>query len=54
MYFPDEPLNEKDPIHLVIPAGERPRAIARDKGGVLCWDVVMRGRHQSHFEDDHD
>jgi protocatechuate 3,4-dioxygenase beta subunit len=54
MYFPGEPLNEKDPIHLIIPPEERPRAIARSEGGVLRWDIVMRGRHQSHFEDDHD
>lgn len=53
MYFPDDALNEKDHIHMTIPAEERPLSIARrESDAQFRWDIVMRGRHQSFFEDD--
>lgn len=52
MYFPGEPLNEKDPIHMIVPADQRPAAIARAAEDGLHWDIVMRGRHRTPFEGD--
>ncbi len=52
MYFPDEPLNAKDPIHMIVPAGQHPASIARPAGDGLAWDIVMRGRHRTPFESD--
>lgn len=52
MYFPGDPLNERDPIHMVIPPEERPRSIAQAADGGLRWDIVMRGRHRTAFEGD--
>ena len=51
MYFPGDPLNEKDPIHMIIPAEQRPASIAREADGGLAWDIVMRGRHRTPFEE---
>ena len=50
MYFPDEPLNEKDYIHMIIPQGERPRVIGRSAGSdEFRFDIVVRGRYQTPF-----
>jgi protocatechuate 3,4-dioxygenase beta subunit len=52
MYFPDEPLNEKDYIYMIIPDGDRDRVIgqptalaAGDRG--FRFDIVLRGRYQT-------
>lgn len=52
MYFPGDPLNEKDPIHMIIPPEQRPGSIARTDEGGLRWDIVMRGRHRTPFDDE--
>jgi protocatechuate 3,4-dioxygenase beta subunit len=54
MYFPDEPLNLKDHIHLIIPEEERSRVIgkpAAPRQGDLefRFDIVVRGRYQTPF-----
>lgn len=53
MYFPGEPLNEKDFIHLIVPVDERPRVIGvpiespASSGPTLSFDIVVRGRFQT-------
>jgi protocatechuate 3,4-dioxygenase beta subunit len=52
MYFPGEPLNERDYIHMIIPDGDRDRVIGQptapisgDRG--FRFDIVVRGRYQT-------
>ncbi len=48
MYFPNEPLNEKDYIHMTVPADERSRTIASAvQPDVFQFDLVVRGRFQN-------
>jgi protocatechuate 3,4-dioxygenase, beta subunit len=52
MYFPAHPLNEKDFIYLIIPEGDRDRAIGapidRQRGDeAYQFDIVVRGRCQT-------
>ena len=57
MYFPDEPLNEKDFIFLIVPGEHRPRVIGRpaaspDGDRRFEFDVVIRGRFQTPPDED--
>ena len=62
MYFPDDPLIEIDPIANAVPMPYRDRMVARfDIGATVPnfalgyrFDVVLRGREQTPFEDGHD
>lgn len=52
MYFPDEPLNEKDFIHLVIPEADRALVIGKPLDESRAYptfgfDIVVRGRFQT-------
>jgi protocatechuate 3,4-dioxygenase beta subunit len=52
MYFPDEPLNEKDFIYLIVPPEDRGRVIAAPVESGLAeraftFDIVIRGRFQT-------
>ena len=52
MYFPEEPLNHRDFIHLYIPEADRPRVIgtpAPNSQAALSFtfDIVVRGRFQT-------
>jgi protocatechuate 3,4-dioxygenase beta subunit len=52
MYFPEEPLNRTDFIHLVIPEAERERVIGRpmtpqQTDPAFRFDIVIRGRYQT-------
>ena len=52
MYFPGEPLNDRDYIFLIVPEAERPRVIGRPAaaaGGAAAFqfDMVIRGRFQT-------
>ena len=52
MYFPDEPLNEKDFIYLIVPPADRSRIIAAPVESGLAeraftFDIVIRGRFQT-------
>ena len=52
MYFPDEPLNEKDYIFLIVPAADRDRVIGEPidplRGDrAFRFDIVLRGRYQT-------
>ena len=52
MYFPDEPLNEKDFIHQIVPVEERERVLGRPiatdaDGAAFQFDIVIRGRFQT-------
>jgi protocatechuate 3,4-dioxygenase beta subunit len=51
MYFPDEPLNTQDYIHMIIPESERSRAIAQvhDEHS-FHFDIIVRGRYQTPLE----
>lgn len=62
MYFPDDPLIEIDPIANAVPMPYRQRMVSRFdmETTVADWalgyrfDVVLKGRAQTPFEDDHD
>jgi protocatechuate 3,4-dioxygenase beta subunit len=52
MYFPDEPLNERDFIFLIVPEADRPCVIGRPAASLegdrrFEFDVVIRGRFQT-------
>jgi len=52
MYFPDEPLNEKDYIFLIVPEADRDRVIGQpidpQRGDrAFRFDIVLRGRYQT-------
>ena len=52
IYFPDEPLNARDPILALVPAARRHTLIARRKGkGTLEWNVVLQGTNETVFFD---
>ena len=57
MYFPDEPLNEKDFIFLIVPEDHRARVVgtpmaSTDGDRRFEFDVVIRGRFQTPPDDD--
>lgn len=62
MYFPDDPLIEIDPIANAVPMPYRQRMVSRfdlgttEPGFALgyLFDVVLKGRDQTPFEDSHD
>jgi protocatechuate 3,4-dioxygenase beta subunit len=62
MYFPDDPLIEIDPIANAVPTPYRQRMVSRLdlETTVESWalgyrfDIVLRGREATPFEDDHD
>ncbi|KQK31411.1 protocatechuate 3,4-dioxygenase beta subunit [Bosea sp. BE271] len=62
MYFPDDPLIEIDPIANAVPMPYRQRMVSRFDidATVPNWalgyvfDIVLKGRDQTPFEDDHD
>jgi protocatechuate 3,4-dioxygenase, beta subunit len=52
MYFPGEPLNERDYIFLIVPAADRERVIGVPATGspgerAFQFDIVLRGRSQT-------
>lgn len=48
MYFPGEPLNQRDFIHLYIAEADRHRVIGRPAGAsAFAFDIVIRGRFQA-------
>jgi len=56
IYFPDEPLNESDPLLSTLPAKRRARLIARAAGAgaaerVLNFDIVLQGADETVFLD---
>lgn len=62
MYFPDDPLIEIDPIANAVPMPYRQRMVSRfdiattEPNHALgyLFDVVLKGRDQTPFEDEHD
>ena len=62
MYFPDDPLIEIDPIANAVPMPYRQRMVSRFDIGTTVpnwalgyvFDIVLKGRDQTPFEDDHD
>jgi len=61
LYFPDDPLIEIDPIANAVPMPYRQRMVSRfdlattrpDWALGYLFDVVLKGREQTPFEDDH-
>ena len=52
MYFPDDPANADDPVLNLVPPERRATLIAKKTGdGVLEWDVVLQGKHETVFFD---
>jgi protocatechuate 3,4-dioxygenase alpha subunit len=56
IYFPDEPLNEADPLLSALPSGRRATLIARVVKGdeaerVLHFDIVLQGDDETVFLD---
>ena len=56
IYFPDEPLNEADPLLRALPAERRATLIARvaDAGAaerVVRFDIVLQGDNETVFLD---
>ena len=52
MYFPGDPLNEKDFIYLIVPEADRDRVLGqplepRAGDRAFRFDIVIRGRHQT-------
>ena len=53
MYFPGDPLNDKDFIYRIVPADERERVIGQsvapaDAGEpAFRFDIIIRGRFQT-------
>ncbi|MFJ5367860.1 protocatechuate 3,4-dioxygenase subunit beta [Bosea sp. CER48] len=62
MYFPDDPLIEIDPIANAVPMPYRQRMVSRFDIGTTVpnwalgyvFDIVLKGRDQTPFEDEHD
>ena len=62
MYFPDDPLIEIDPIANAVPMPYRQRMVSRFDIGTTVpnwalgyrFDIVLKGREQTPFEDNHD
>jgi len=57
MYFPGDPLNDKDYIYLIVPEEDRPRVIGQPIAGdgtstALRFDIVLRGRFQTPLDND--
>jgi len=57
MYFPDEPLNQRDFIHLYVPENDRTRVIGipgpvSDSAAEFTFDIVVRGRFQTPPDND--
>jgi protocatechuate 3,4-dioxygenase alpha subunit len=51
MYFPDDPANGDDPVLARVPAERRGTRIARRRGDVLEWTLVLQGRDETVFFD---
>jgi protocatechuate 3,4-dioxygenase alpha subunit len=52
IYFPDEPLNARDPLLKLVPAARRSTLLSRRKGkGVLEWNVILQGTDETIFFD---
>jgi protocatechuate 3,4-dioxygenase alpha subunit len=53
MYFPDEPLNARDPVLALVPAERRSTLLARaiETAGerVFRFDIVLQGEHETVF-----
>ena len=62
MYFPDDPLFFQDPIYNAVPAAARHRMVSvfdydatvADWALGFRFDIVLRGRDATPFEDDED
>jgi len=57
MYFPDDPLNGKDHIFLIVPAPDRDRVVGRPMASspgeqTFAFDIVVRGTFQTPADPD--
>jgi protocatechuate 3,4-dioxygenase, alpha subunit len=52
IYFPEEPLNSRDPLLKLVPAARRSTLVARRKSkGILEWNVILQGKDETVFFD---
>lgn len=51
IYFPDEPLNAADAILNSVAPERRSTLVARVENGVLRFDVILQGEHETVFFD---
>jgi len=53
IYFPDEASNAQDPVLALVPKQRRGTLVAKRTGkpGVLEWNVMLQGRHETVFFD---
>jgi protocatechuate 3,4-dioxygenase alpha subunit len=51
MYFPDDAANADDPVLGLVPRERRPTLIARRRGDVLEWNIVLQGKDETVFFD---
>jgi protocatechuate 3,4-dioxygenase alpha subunit len=51
MYFPDDAANADDPVLALVPRERRPTLIARRRGDVLEWNIVLQGQDETVFFD---
>ena len=51
VYFPDDPSHNEDPILKLVPAERRSTLIAKKKGDVLEWNVVLQDAGETVFFD---
>jgi protocatechuate 3,4-dioxygenase, alpha subunit len=49
MYFPDEELNDTDPVLSALAESDRPSLIAVDVGGRLQFDIRLQGERETPF-----
>ena len=50
-YFPDDPANGEDPVLALVPQNRRDTLIAKKKGDVLEWNVILQGSDETVFFD---
>jgi protocatechuate 3,4-dioxygenase alpha subunit len=51
MYFPDDAANADDPVLGLVPPERRATLIARRRGDVLEWNIVLQGKDETVFFD---
>jgi len=53
MFFPGEPANDADPVYVAVPVARRHLLVAREEApGRYCFDLKLRGEHETPFFDD--
>ena len=51
IYFPDDAANGEDPVLALVPQNRRDTLVAKKKGDVLEWNVILQGADETVFFD---